>query len=42
MGLPMRRLERLAGQRLYRQGRDRDRLAPERLSLVLGLEGPAR
>jgi len=27
MGLPMRRLERLAVQRLYRQGRDRDRLS---------------
>ena len=42
VGLAMRRLERLAVQHLYRQSRDRDRLAPERLSLVLGLEGPTR
>jgi hypothetical protein len=35
-------LERLTVQRLYRQSRDRHRLAPERLSLVLGLEGPTR
>ena len=42
VGLAMCRLEQLAIQRLYRQSRDRDRLAPERLSLVLGLEGPTR
>src|SRR5260370_28902368 len=42
VGLAVRRLERLAVQRLYRQGRDRHRLAPERLSFVLGLEGPPR
>src|SRR5258705_11109284 len=40
VGLAVRRLERLAVQRLYRQSRDRRRLAPERLSFVLGLEGP--
>jgi hypothetical protein len=42
LGLAMRGLERLAVQRLHRQSRDRHRLAPERLSLVLGLEGPTR
>jgi hypothetical protein len=42
LGLAMRGLERLAVQRLYRQSRDGHRLAPERLSLVLGLEGPTR
>jgi len=42
VGLPMCRLERLAVQRLYRQSRDCDRLAPERLSFILGLEGPTR
>jgi len=34
LGLAVRRLERLAVQRLYRQSRDRHRLAPERLPLV--------
>jgi hypothetical protein len=38
----MRRLERLAVQRFYRQSLDRHRLAPERLAPVLGLEGAAR
>ena len=33
MGLALRRLERLAVQRLYRQSVDRHRLAPARLSL---------
>src|SRR5262249_2751182 len=42
VGLAVRRLERLAVQRLYRQSRDRHRLASERLSPVLGLEGPTR
>src|SRR5262245_661633 len=42
VGLAVRRMERLAIQRLYRQSRDRHRLAPERLSSVLGLEGPSR
>ena len=42
LGLAMRRLERLAVQRLYRQSLDRHRLAPERLSPVLGLEAPTR
>ena len=42
VGLAVRRLERLAIQRLYRQSRDRHRLAPQRLSSVLGLKGPPR
>ena len=42
VGLAERSLERLAIQRLYHQSLDRDRLAPERLSPVLGLEGPPR
>jgi hypothetical protein len=43
MGLPTHRLERLAVlQRRYPQNCDRHRLARERLSLVLGLEGPTR
>jgi len=42
VGLAVRRLERLAIQRLYHQSRDRHRLAPERLSSVLGVEGPPR
>ena len=42
LGLAVRRLERLAVQPFYRQSRDRYRLAPERLSAVLGLEGPTR
>ena len=40
LGLAMRRLERLAIQRLHRQGFDCHRLASERLSPVLGLEDP--
>jgi hypothetical protein len=39
LGLAMRRLERLAIQGLYHQSLDRHRLAPERLSPLLGLEG---
>ena len=42
VGLAERGLERLAIQRLYHQSLDRDRLAPARLSPVLGLEGPTR
>ena len=42
MGLAERRLERLAIQRLHRQGFDCHRLAWQRLSPVLGLEGPKR
>jgi hypothetical protein len=42
MGLAERRLERLAIQRLHRQGFDCHRLASQRLSPVLGLEGPKR
>ena len=42
LGLAMRRLERLAIQRLHRQGFDCHRLASERLSPVLGLEDPTR
>jgi len=42
LGLAMRRLERLALQHLYRQSLDRHRLAPERLSSVLGVEDPTR
>jgi hypothetical protein len=42
MGLAERRLERLAIQRLHRQGFDCHRLASQMLSLVLGLEGPKR
>src|SRR5258708_21380957 len=42
VGLAVRRLERLAVQRLDRQGRDRHWLAPERLSPVLDLEDPTR
>ena len=40
VGLAVRSLEQLAIQRLCRQSLDRHRLAPERLSVVLGLEGP--
>ena len=40
--LAVYRLERLAIQRLYPQSLNRHRLAPERLSPVLGLEGPTR
>src|SRR5215831_6457727 len=42
LGLAMCRLERLAIRRLYRQSLHRHRLAPERLSPVLGLEDPTR
>ena len=42
VGLAVRCLERLAIQRLYGQSRDRHRLAPGRVSSVLGLEGPPR
>ena len=42
VGLAVRGLERLAIRRLYGQSRDRHRLARERLSSVLGLEGPPR
>jgi CubicO group peptidase (beta-lactamase class C family) len=42
VGLAERSLERLAVQRLYRQSLDRHRLAPARLSPVLGLEGATR
>src|SRR6516165_1862632 len=42
VGLAVRGLERLAIQPLYRQSRDRHRLAPQGLSSVLGLEGPPR
>jgi len=42
VGLALYCVKRLAVQRLYRQSRDRHRLAPEGLSLVLGLEGPTR
>ena len=40
--LAVYRLERLAIQRLYPQSLNRHRLAPERLSPVLGLEGATR
>jgi hypothetical protein len=42
MGLAERRLERWAIQRLHGQGFDCHRLASQRLSPVLGLEGPKR
>ena len=42
VGLAERSLERLAIQRLYPQSLDRHRLAPARLSPVLGLEGGTR
>src|SRR5215472_8014731 len=42
VGLAERSLERLAIQRLYHQSFDRHRLAPARLSPVLGLEGATR
>src|SRR5215831_9649390 len=42
VGLAERSLERLAIQRLYHQSLDRHRLAPARLSPVLGLEGATR
>jgi hypothetical protein len=42
VGLAVRRMERLAIRRYHRPGRNRHRLAPERLSPVLGLEGPPR
>jgi hypothetical protein len=41
-GLSVRHLERLAVRRLYHQSLDRHRLAPERLSPVLGLESATR
>ena len=40
VGLAVRRLERLAVQRYARPDRDRHQLAPQRLSSVLGVEGP--
>ena len=42
VGLAERSLEPLAIQRLYHQSLDRHRLAPARLSPVLGLEGATR
>ena len=42
VGLAVRRLERVSVQHLYHQSFDCHRLAPKRLSAVLGLEGPTR